>query len=154
MANTKTIQEMLTRAIFEVFEKMYYIFSEPLKGNGGNYQMKASINFRGSASGSIRMFLSRGIAETMAQNMLNLQKEEIDLPIMADCVKESLNMICGNFLRKFDPERVFDLSIPVFEIMPDEDGERGPDGTDHQVTLTFVTDCGNMRLTMTAPDML
>ena len=35
MANIKTIQEMLMTAIFEVFERMYYIFSEPLKGNGG-----------------------------------------------------------------------------------------------------------------------
>jgi len=133
---------------------MYYIFSEPLKGSGGNYQMKSSINFRGSTCGSIQMLLSRGIAETMAQNMLNLQKEEIDLPIMADCVKESLNMICGNFVRKLDPEKVFDLSIPIFEIIPDEDCNRGPEGMDHPVDLTFVTDCGNMRFTMTAPDML
>jgi CheY-specific phosphatase CheX len=154
MANTKTIQEMLTRAIFEVFEKMYFIFSEPLKGDGGNYQMKSGIDFRGPTCGSIQMLLSRGVAETMAQNMLNLQKEEIDLPIMADCVKESLNMICGNFVRKLDPERVFDLSIPIFEIIPDDDCDRDPDGTDQKVNLTFVTDCGNMRLTMTSPDMM
>lgn len=154
MANTKTIQEMLTRAIFEVFEKMYYIFSEPLRGDGGNYQMKSTINFRGSTCGSIQMLLSRGIAETMAQNMLNLQKDEVDLPIMADCVKESLNMICGNFVRKLDPDRVFDLSIPIFETIPENDCDRGPEGADHQLTLTFVTDCGNMRLTMTAPELL
>jgi CheY-specific phosphatase CheX len=153
MANIKTIQEMLTRAIFEVFEKMYYIFSEPLRGNGGNYQMKSTINFSGSSHGSIQIFLSTGIAETMARNMLNLQQEEIDLPIMADCVKESLNMICGNFVRKLDPEKVFDLSIPIFEIIPDHCGQ-SPEVTDHQIDLTFVADGGNMRFVMTAPDML
>lgn len=153
MANIKTIREMLTKAIFEVFERMYYIFSEPLKGNGGNYQMKSTINFRGSANGRIQIFLSRGIAETMVKNMLNLPQDEIDLPIMADCVKESLNMICGNFVRKLDPERVFDLSIPIFEMISD-DGDKGPEVMDHQVDLTFVADGGNVRLIMTAPDML
>lgn len=153
MANIKTIQEMLTRAIFEVFERMYYIFSEPLKGNGGNYQMKSTINFSGSANGSIQLFLSRGIAEAMVKNMLNLQQDEIDLPIMADCVKESLNMICGNFVRKLDPERVFDLSLPTFEMISD-DADKGPEAKDHQVSLTFVADGGNVRLIMTAPDML
>jgi CheY-specific phosphatase CheX len=153
MANIKTIQEMLTRAIFEVFEKMYYIFSEPLRGNGGSYQMRSTINFSGATHGSIQIFLSRGIAETMARNMLNLQQEEIDLPIMADCVKESLNMICGNFLRKLDPERVFDLSIPIFEVIPDHCGQ-GPEVADHQMYLTFVTGGGNMKFILTAPDML
>lgn len=153
MANIKTIQEMLTRAIFEVFERMYYIFSEPLKGNGGNYQMKSTINFSGSANGSIQLFLSRGIAEAMVKNMLNLPQDEIDLPIMADCVKESLNMICGNFVRKLDPERVFDLSLPTFEMISD-DADKGPEVMDRQVGLTFVADGGNVRLIMTAPDML
>lgn len=153
MVNIKTIQEMLTRAIFEVFERMYYIFSEPLEGNGWNYQMKSTINFSGSVNGTIQLFLSRGIAEAMAKNMLNLEQEEIDLPIMADCVKESLNMICGNFVRKLDAKKVFDLSIPVFEMIPD-DGNQGPELMAHQVNLTFAADCGNVRLVMTAPDML
>jgi CheY-specific phosphatase CheX len=153
MANIKKTQEMLTRAIFEVFEKMYYIFSEPLKGSRWNYQMKSTINFNGSTNGTIQLFLSKSIAETMVKNMLNLQQEEIDLPIMADCVKESLNMICGNFVRKLDPERVFDLTIPIFEMIPDDESQ-GPEAMDHQMDLTFVTDGGQVRLIMTAPDML
>ena len=115
--------------------------------------MKSTINFSGSANGSLQLFLSRSIAEAMAKNMLNLQQDEIDLPIMADCVKESLNMICGNFVRKLDPERVFNLSIPAFEMIPD-DGDKGPERMDHQMDLTFVADGGNVRLIMTAPDML
>jgi CheY-specific phosphatase CheX len=153
MVNTKKTQEMLTKAIFEVFERMYYIFSEPLKGNGGNYQMKSTINFSGSTHGTIRLFLSRGIAETMVKNMLNLQKDEIDLPIMADCVKESLNMICGNFVRKLDSERAFYLTIPIIEMIP-EDESQGPEVMDHQMDLTFLTDGGQVRLVMTAPDIL
>jgi CheY-specific phosphatase CheX len=153
MANIKMIQEMLTKAIFEVFEKMYYIFSEPLKSNGGNYQMKSTIEFRGSTNGTIQLFLSENIAQTMVKNMLNLQQVEIDLPIMADCVKESVNMICGNFVRKLDPERVFELTIPAFEMIPDDENQ-GPEAGDHQMDLHFVTDGGQVRLIVTAPDML
>jgi hypothetical protein len=69
MVNIKTIREMLTRAIFEVFEKMYYIFSEPIEGHGEHYQMKSTINFSGSASGQIQIFLSRGIAEGMVKRI-------------------------------------------------------------------------------------
>jgi hypothetical protein len=144
---------MLTRAIFEVFERMYYIFFEPIKGNGANYQMKSAINFSGSANGRIQIFISRGVAETMVKNMLNLQHDEIDLPIMADCVKESLNMICGNFVRKLDPERGFDLSLPIFERIPDE-GDRGPEAMGHQMDLTFIAESGNVRVILTGPDML
>ena len=40
--NIKKIKEILTTAIFEVFEKMFYVFSEPLQSEGENYQMKSS----------------------------------------------------------------------------------------------------------------
>jgi CheY-specific phosphatase CheX len=153
MGNIKMIQDKLTKAIFEVFERMYFIFFESLKGNGGNYQIRSSINFSGSASGQIQILLSRSIAEMMVKNMLNLHQDEIDLPIIEDCVKESLNMICGNFLRKLDPERVFDLSIPTCDLISD-DGDQVPEIKDHQVDLTFIADGGNARLIMTAPDML
>ena len=34
MANIKKIKEMLTTATFEVFERMFYVFSEPLQSEG------------------------------------------------------------------------------------------------------------------------
>ena len=152
MENIKTIQNLLTRATFEVFERMYFIFFEPLKGHSGNYQLRATIHFSGSANGGIQIFLSKGIAEMMVKNMLNIHQSEIDLAIMGDCVKESLNMICGNFLRKLDPEKVFNLSIPAFELIAE--GDAGPETGDHQVDLNFIADGGNARLIMTAPDFL
>jgi CheY-specific phosphatase CheX len=144
---------MLTRAIFEVFEKMYYIFFEPVKGDGAHYQIAATIHFGGSAEGRIQIFLSRGIAEAMARNMLNLQEDPVDPPIMADCVKESLNMICGNFLRRFDPERVFDLTLPVLEMIP-ENLDQSAEAVEHRMDLTFAAEGGNLRVVLTAPELL
>lgn len=153
MANIKKTQEMLMTAIFEVLEKMFFVFAEPLRGGGGNYQMKASVTFNGPVSGAMAISLSTGIAEAMVQNMLNLDPEEITEPIMADCVRESINMICGNFVRKLDQERVFDLSIPQFERISGNN-ERQQDMEDQALRLTFTADGGHIEVTLTAPDLL
>jgi CheY-specific phosphatase CheX len=152
MANIKKIEEILTTAIFEVFEKMFYIFSEPLPGSGGEYHMQAAINFSGPGNGSMQILISHGIAETMVKNMLGLDEDEINEPIVGDCIKESLNMICGNFLRKLDPERLFHLSIPTFEMIS-ENFTESQGRTDHEIHLAFAADEGNMAVIMTAPDV-
>lgn len=153
MANIKKIEEMLTTAIFEVFEKMFYVFCEPLQSDGKGYQMKSAISFSGPVSGEIRIFLTRGIAETMVKNMLGLDKDEINESIMADCIKESINMICGNFVRKLDPERLFHLSIPTFELISDN-LHNGQEKKDREIHLTFAADDGNIEVVMTAPGIL
>ena len=153
MANIKKIKEMLTTAIFEVFEKMFYVFSEPLQSDAEDYQMKSTINFNGPVSGEIQILLNKAIAETMVKNMLGLEEEAISQPVIADCVKESINMICGNFLRKLDPDRVFHLSIPTFELIS-EKIHHVQEGIDQEVRLTFSTDTGNMEVIMIAHSMM
>ncbi len=153
MVNIKKIKEMLTTAIFEVFEKMFYVFSEPLQSDGEGYQMKSTINFSGPVSGEIQILLNRAIAETMVKNMLGLEEKEINEPIIADCVKESINMICGNFVRKLDSEKVFHLSIPTFE-MTSEKITHGQKESDQQVRLTFAADNGNMEVIMISPSVM
>jgi CheY-specific phosphatase CheX len=149
MESIKKIKNLLMGSIFEVFERMYYIFSEPLKELNGKYQIQSTINFSGSANGQIQIFLTKDTAEIMVKNMLNLGTDEINLPIIADCVKESLNMICGNFLRKLDPDKVYNLSIPTFDLIPDDgDIDMASDDND-RVDLAFATGGGNVRVIMT-----
>jgi len=110
----KKIEETMRFSIFEVFEKMFYIFLEPLNDESNEYDMEAAIRFEGFLSGEIRLLLSMDIAKTMIQNMLSLKKDEITTQRMEDCSKEAVNMICGNFLGKFDSTKVFNLTIPSF----------------------------------------
>lgn len=112
--NMKKIEETMRLSISEVFEKMFYIFLEPLDDESDEYNMEAAIRFEGSMSGEIRILLSREIAKAMIQNMLNIEEDKITGHSMEDCLKEAVNMICGNFLSKFDSTEVFNLSIPVF----------------------------------------
>lgn len=112
------IHQMLMESIFEVFEKMYYLFLEPLDVERVAYDMTASIGFHGPAEGEIRVMVSKQVAEKMTQNMMNLKEEELNAKCVEDCLKEAVNMICGNFLCKFDSSRVFHLGMPAFEGTP------------------------------------
>ena len=112
--NMKKTEETMRLSIFEVFEKMFYIFLEPLNDESDEYDMEAAIRFEGSMSGEIRILLSMDIVKTMIQNMLGLKEDEITTQRMEDCSKEAVNVICGNFLGKLDSTKVFNLAMPVF----------------------------------------
>lgn len=113
MENTKKIQTMLMNAIFEVFEKMFFVFFEPLDEDV-KYDMISSIKFTGQVSGEIKIFFSTGLLEIMVQNMLSVHQKDVTENMMEDCAKEAVNMIGGNFLHKIDSSKVFELSIPMF----------------------------------------
>ena len=114
MENTKKIQEHLMNAIFEVFEKMFFVFLEPLDEDV-KYDMIASINFTGPIKGYIDVLYTRSLASAMVQNMLGVDEDGVTPQLIEDCTKEAVNMIGGNFLQKYDSSKVFDLSIPVFK---------------------------------------
>lgn len=114
MGNTAKIQELLMNAIFEVFERMFFVFLEPVDEDF-KYDMIASINFTGPIKGNIDVLLTSDLACAMVQNMLGVDEAGINQKLIEDCTKEAANMIGGNFLQKYDSSKVFDLSIPVFK---------------------------------------
>ncbi|MCK9363687.1 MAG: chemotaxis protein CheX [Syntrophales bacterium] len=114
------IRKTLQNSIFDVFEKMFFVFLERSDIKHLKYRWAASISFSGYKSGKLIVYFSEGIAEVMAQNMLNIAAGELTEKLREDCIKESVNMICGNFLGKFDSSRVFDLSLPLFDAVAGE----------------------------------
>jgi len=112
--NMEKITETMRISIFDVFEKMFYIFLESLDDEYQEYDVEAVISFEGAMSGEIRILFSVDMAKTMVQNMLGLGEDEIDGQDIEDCSKEAANMICGNFLGKLDSTEAFNLSIPTY----------------------------------------
>jgi CheY-specific phosphatase CheX len=154
MANTRKIDQILKKAIFEVFEQMYYIFAEsPHSSDGGDYSLRSSIVFSGSATGSMQILLSSGIAKSMGANVLSLCPDDVSVTVMEDCAKEAINMICGNFIRKLNPEMLFQLSIPTVETISNYSDEHRKAG-DHELHLTFSADNGNMKVILASADIL
>jgi len=114
MENTKKTQDLLMNSIFEVFEKMFFVFLEPIDEEI-EYQMISSIKFSGPENGRIEVYFSQSMAEAMVQNMLSVPESAVTETLMEDCAREAVNMIVGNFLQKYDSSKVYDLSIPEFE---------------------------------------
>jgi CheY-specific phosphatase CheX len=147
MANTKKIQELLMNAIFEVFEKMFFVFLEPLDEEV-NFDMITSINFTGPIKGEMHVYFTRAVAETMVQNMLSVDARGITDKLIEDCTKEAVNMISGNFLQKYDTSNVFDLSIPVFQKKSGIFAPQNETASETQWNLSFDSDGGLMGVKM------
>ncbi len=107
------IRQKLMESIFEVFERMLFVFLEPLDESGSISGPEASIHFDSdNITGTCRLMVDQSLATIMAQNLMGDGCGELDKQCVGDCVKEALNMISGNFLSKYDRSRVFNLSIP------------------------------------------
>lgn len=139
--NMKKIKETMRLSIFEVFEKMFYVFLEPLHSECGEYDMEAAIRFEGFMSGEIRILFSMDIVKAMIQNMLGLKEDEITIQRMEDCSKEAVNVICGNFLGKLNSAKVFNLSMPVFSEKSRDSGL-----SENIYRMDFDSDCGKVGL--------
>ncbi len=143
---TEPIRQKLMESIFEVFEKMLFVFLEPSEEPGSNFEIGASIQFQDDRlKGDCRIWMSQKLAGSMAHNLLGIEEERVTAKCAEDCVVESVNMICGNFLAKFDSARTFNLSIPVLVT-------EGPDGFEageNRFRLDFDSDHGKMAATLT-----
>jgi CheY-specific phosphatase CheX len=116
----KEMKKTMMAAIFDVFEKMFYVFLEPVNNENLEYDMEASIHFSGASKGGVMVLVSEGLAKIMVHNLLGLANEDITEQDVEDCMKEAVNMVCGNFLGKLDQTKVFDLSTPTFSRRPGE----------------------------------
>lgn len=115
MESMEKMKELMEISIFEVFEKMFFIFLEPSDLVSPIYDVESSIRFHGGAEGEVVLFFSDRILREMVQNMLGLKEHELTESDIEDCSKEAVNMICGNFLAKLnDRTDTFILTIPEF----------------------------------------
>jgi CheY-specific phosphatase CheX len=113
----ENIRQTLTKATFEVFEKMFFVFLEPVESAKVRYDSVSFIDFDGRATGGLCLMMSRGLTEMMAQNMLGCEPAEITDQMIEDCSKEAANMVCGNFLRKMSEQDIFKLNLPKYAPM-------------------------------------
>jgi CheY-specific phosphatase CheX len=113
----ENIREILKESIFEVFERMFFIFLEP-GGRAPIHDYEAAIRFDGPQRGAIRILFTRPVARLMVCNMLGLDNGAVTEPHVEDCVKEAANMVCGNFLVNLDASKKFTMSLPAFSVRP------------------------------------
>jgi hypothetical protein len=109
--DAEAVRELIMTSVFEVFEKMYYIFLEPRESEACNGEGRTvEIVFDG---GGLSIQYADALAQVMVENALGMDKGEMTEQVILDCLKECINMICGSFLQKYEPDRVLQLSMPL-----------------------------------------
>jgi CheY-specific phosphatase CheX len=140
----ENVKETLAESIFEVFQRMFFIFLEP-GGRSPGYDYEAAIRFDGPQRGTIRILLTRPVARLMVCNMLGLDNGAVTEQHVADCVKEAANMVCGNFLVHLDASKKFTMTLPEFSARPGQP----PAAPGDVVSFDFDCDAGKMRVALT-----
>ena len=135
----ENVNRTLAESIFEVFERMFFIFLEP-GGRSPVHDYEAAIRFDGPQRGTIRILFTRPVARLMVRNMLGLENGAVTDPHLEDCMKEAANMVCGNFLVNLDPSTTFAMSLPVFAKRPGQP----PLPSKGVVALDFDCEAGKM----------
>jgi len=151
-ADIAKIKGHLTTAIFETFEKMFFIFLElsPQRAPAAPPACAvAGISFQGLLNGSITILYSRELLTAMVCNLLGLREEDVTGQHLEDCAKEGINIAGGSFLAYLESEKAIQLSIPIF--CPEVKGLETGGGKD-SVFLCFESDNGGVEVRMALQD--
>ncbi len=136
----RQVEHLFRQSIFEVMEKMYFIFLEPASKEGEVEPewYAIEVGFSGAWQGKITVHFSLPIVSVMMENVLGSPAAEGEEQLMEDTMKECVNMIAGNFLRKFEPEKALYLTIPR------NLGKTGPWKEGGDIVITLGTEGASM----------
>ncbi len=138
----KELRQTLMQSIFEVFEKMFYIFLEPSDVHFLGFDVEADIDFKGALKGSLSLQLSHNMAKHMVSHLLNVPLDQVTDEHVQDCAKEATNMICGNFISRADRQNAYDYSSPRFFTTLKGPWPYSPDEKSESIRLNFDSDSG------------
>jgi len=113
-------KEKTMEVISRILEDAAFVFTDVISDNSiptaGEWEAAGvGLDFSGEQCGQMRMWASDGFTACVAANMLGVAEDD---PAAAekglDALKESLNIIVGNYLTTFfGEEPIFDLGLPT-----------------------------------------
>jgi CheY-specific phosphatase CheX len=127
------ISKILEKIVTETFEGLAFMFGFPEEdetAGSGESMIVTQVGFQGPFTGRMIMGVTQQTVQELTANMLGLDDDEgeISSADLADALKETINVICGNLLPAIGgKEAVFDIHSPEvlsdltsLEKMPDE----------------------------------
>ncbi|MFC1552575.1 chemotaxis protein CheX [Candidatus Latescibacterota bacterium] len=108
------ILKNLKIAIFDVMEKMFFILPDENDGSIPEISEPETvyIGITGKPAYVVTLDYDRNLAVTMSSDLLGLDAEEVDDGTIQKCLKETANIIAGNFLLGFDNEENRNVTLP------------------------------------------
>jgi CheY-specific phosphatase CheX len=121
------MKDVAEKVITNVLENIAFLFPEKIgieeteitdEWNSEGFELK----FSGINSGSVRMWIEKSLALSLAANMLGCDEPEIDPEKAFDAAKEVLNIITGSLITElYGKKDIIKLHIPR-KIDPSEKG--------------------------------
>lgn len=106
----------LRKIVSDAMEKLAFMFftpdmlREPIPFQNA---VTAQVSFTGVFSGRLAMVITEPALAELAANMLGIDGDEVEQEHLYDALKESVNIICGNWLPvEGGDEAVFDIGPP------------------------------------------
>lgn len=103
--------------VSDSLEKLAFLFSYPDPGRAPvlfEDAMTAEASFEGVFSGRLAVVITLPVLTELAANMLGIDMEDVGEEQCQDALKETVNIICGNWLPvKAGTEAVFNIFAPV-----------------------------------------
>ena len=108
------IKENLIQTIEEMGFVFLYDGVETVEQDGSD-SVCVTIDVHGRIIGRIGLICSAGLAQTIAQNILCLDAEELDGAMINDSIAEILNTIAGRVMESTSQDCNYTISLPQFE---------------------------------------
>jgi CheY-specific phosphatase CheX len=108
MSLGKVVSDSLEKLAFMFFASD--AFREPILFQDA---VTAEVSFTGVFSGSLAIVITESVLNELAENMLGIDSEEVEQSHLYDALKETVNIICGNWLPiEGGDEAVFHIGTP------------------------------------------
>lgn len=117
----KNLMTAMKTSISEVMEAMFYLPVEVADADtrtvGELIQSQdvagGRLGFTGPCSGCFSLFVPRDLLAVMTENFMGESREILSMEHFEGVLKEGLNMIAGNTLRKMEEASSYELHVPV-----------------------------------------
>lgn len=128
-ALTTALMTAMTTSISEVLETMFFLLAEPgdpvqISQLDSSKTICAKLSFSGDVSGALILAVPDTLLSEMAENFLGEPSDQLTQDHLNGTLTETVNMVCGNALRKVQTDHPFDLGIPEiieFSALPEKE---------------------------------
>ena len=134
------IHKAVREAVPEVFEKMYFMFPEPILENDSELSLpescfKATVAIKESSELFV-LYGSEKLVMDMAGSFLGTD-QEIEESDLVDVFKEAANVIAGNIVTNMSLDGSIGLDVPVSERLRDCSEPQNAQGIVYNIDDTF-----------------
>lgn len=136
----------LKTAIFKVLEQMFFLLPDEAVGDADSAFQPVSvyIGISGKPAYRIGLTFDYGMAGIMTADLLGIDGVEPDKDMILKNLKETANIIGGNFLLSFDSRENRNVTLPSI----DKNGIFGDAAPDEESTMSLSFDGRRMDVTL------